>query len=309
MKKFFLILLFLILLAFGGLAFMFYKSFDEDSYKAQVIASTKELIGRQMVINGQFSLDLFPSPVIKISDVVIKNKAGEKDPDFIKIASVEAHIRFASLFKNPLIIENIILNEPEIFLSRNEKGNNNWDLSFFKTFDKAIIQDNLIGKAFVDLPPQFQNMELKNGKISYQNVLTGKSFQLTDINGKMKSTSINGPFDFTGSFVNEQMPIDATLHVDKLNLTSQTKFTLSLLNPDSKAVLSVQNGVLERISDSTQTISGGFTFNIPQLASFLATYKDFKDLPEALNKQVLGNGNFSFSAKETSFKDVAVRYG
>ena len=309
MKKFLLILLAFVLLAFGGIAFMFYKSFDENAYKAQLIASTKELTGRDMVINGQFSLDIFPSPVIKISDVVIKNKAGEKDSDFIKIASVEAHIQFASLFKNPLIIDNVILNEPQVFLSRNEKGQNNWDLAFFKTFDKAIIQDDLIGKAFVDLPPQFQNMELKNGKISYQNVLTDKRFQLTDINGKIKSKSINGPFDFTGTLINEQMPLEATLHVDKLNLTSQTKFTLSLLNPDSKAVLSIQSGILERISDSTQTISGGFTFNIPKLSSFLASYKNFKDLPEALNKPLLGNGQFSFSAKETDFTDIAIRYG
>ena len=174
MKKFLLILLLVVLLAFGGFAFMFYKSFDEEAYRAQVIASTKELTGRDMVINGQFSLNIFPSPVIRISDVIIKNKAGEKQTDFIKIASIEAHIRFASLFKNPLIIENVILNEPQVFLSRNEKGDNNWDLAFFKAFDKAIVQDDLIGKAFVDLPPQFQNMQLKKGSISYKNALTYK---------------------------------------------------------------------------------------------------------------------------------------
>ena len=309
MKKFLMILLVIILLAVGGVGFMFYKSFDEDAYKAQIIASTKELTGKDMLINGQFSLDLFPSPVIKISDVIIKNNAGEKNADFVKIASVEAHLRFASLFKNPLIIDNVVLNEPQVFLSRNEKGKNNWDLAFFKSFDKAIVQDDLIGKAFVDLPPQFQNMEIKNGKISYQNALTDKKFELLEINGKMKSNSINGPFDFTGSFTSEKMPIDATLHVDKLNLTSQTKFTLSLLNPDSKAVLSIQNGAIEKISDSGQTILGGFTFNIPKLSSFLASYKAYKDLPESLNKPVLGNGQFSFSAKETNFTDLAIRYG
>ena len=309
MKKFLLILLIVILVAVGGIGFMFYKSFDEDAYKAQIIASTKEITGREMVINGQFSLDVFPSPVIKFSDVVIKDKNSQGNDDFVKVASIEAHIRFDSLFKNPLIIDNIILNEPQIFLSRNEKGQNNWDMAFFKLANKTVLQDDLIGKSFVDLPPQFQNMEIRKGKIIYKNALTEKNVEITDINGKIKSSSVNGPFDFTGNLTNGKMVLETTLHVDKLNPASQTKFSLSLLNPDSKAVISVQNGILEKIADASQSISGGFTFNIPKLSSFLAAYKNYKDLPEALNKPVLGNGQFSFSAKEASFTDLAVRYG
>ena len=200
MKKFLLILLAIFLLIIASFGFMFYRSFDEEAYKAQIIASTKELTGRDMVINGQFSLEIFPSPVIRISDVVVKNKKGF-DEDFLKIKSVEARIRFASLFKNPLIVDNIVLKNPEFVLQRNDKGENNWNLTFLTAKDKTIIQDDLIGKTFADLPPQFQNIQLENGKISYFNLQTEQKVVFTDINGKINSTSIDGPFDFVVSII------------------------------------------------------------------------------------------------------------
>lgn len=308
-KKFLLFLLIFMAVAVGGISFMFYESIDEESYKQQIIASTKEMTGCDMVIAGQMKMQLFPSPVIRISNVLIKNKAGFKSADFMKIADVEAHIRFSSLLKNPLVVDNIILKEPQVFLSRNENGENNWSFALFKPAAQIVSKDDLLGQTFTDVPPQFQNVEIVDGTINYQNALSNSEYQLTNINGKLNSSSITGPFDFVGTMKQGQMPLNVTLHVDKLNLVAQTKFDLSLLNPSSKAVLSVQSGKIEKLSEVGQSFSGTFTFNIPKLSSFLVDSIGFKDLPEPLNKQIVGNGSFNISDKNAALTEVAVRYG
>ncbi len=309
MKKFLLILLVIVLLAVGGIGFLFYRSIDEESFKQQIIASTKELTGNEMIVSGEVKVQLFPSPIIRLNNVIVKNKAAFKTPDLIKIAAVEAHVRFSSLLKDPLIIDNVILTEPEVFLERNEKGENNWQFSFLNPNQKAISKDDLLGQTFSDIPPQFQNMEIEKGAVTYKNVLTGRDYKLTDIDVKITSSSITGPFDVTGQLKDGTMPLNVTLHVDKLNANTQSKFTLSLLNPSSQAVLSIQNGQIEKLGNKDQSFSGNFTFNVPKLSPFLQERKGIKNLPEPLNQSVIGNGSFLLNGRGMTFSDIAARYG
>ena len=309
MKKFLIILLVIFLLVTGGVAFLFYKSFDEENFKEQIILSTKALTGCDVAVAGDMKVKLFPSPVITLTDVVVRNNIGKDSDDLMRIKSVEAHIRFASLFKNPLIVDNIIVNDAEVFLRRNEKGENNWNFTFLRADPNAGNKDNMLGESFLDKPPQFQNIELKNATLTYLNALTGKQFQLTDINGKVTSSSITGPFDFSGSLKKDAIPLNASLYISKLNVASQTNFTLSLTNPTSKAIFSIQDGKMEKLGGLGQTFLGSFTVNIPRLSAFLLETKGYKDLPEPLNKAVLGNGKFNITDKSFALNEVAVHYG
>ena len=198
MKKFLLFLLVVFLLVAAGITVLFYKSFDKENFKEQIIVSTKKLTGCDVVIAGDMNVKLFPSPIITLNNVTVKNNATvQKSNDFMKITSVEAHIKFTSLFKNPLIVDNIVFNTPEIFLRRNTKGENNWNFSFLNS--STVSKDALLGESFADIPPQFQNIEIKNGSVSYQNELINAAYKITDINGKITSGAITGPFEFNGT--------------------------------------------------------------------------------------------------------------
>ncbi|MBE6449397.1 MAG: AsmA family protein [Alphaproteobacteria bacterium] len=309
MKKFLLTFMAIVILVIGTVAFFFYKSFDEASYKEQIIASAKELTGKQMVINGDFSFQLLPAPVIQISDVLIKNEGPADVAGIIKVAKIEAHLKLSSLFKNPLIVEKLTLEEPQIQLKRDEKGQNNWNFKFLKPEETLQAQDAMMGQTFKEVPPQFKNMEIKNGTISYSDAVTNEKYQITVVSGLLQSKSVTGPFDFEGLINIDKLPLKTNLHLDQLNLSSDTKFSLNLLNQDSGAVFSVAQGTINKIGDITQSISGNVTFSIPKLSSFLATYRGFKDLPEQLNKKIEGNGNFFVSQKEFSISEAAIRYG
>ncbi|MBP5533921.1 MAG: AsmA family protein [Alphaproteobacteria bacterium] len=309
MKKFLLILLVIFLLVAGGMVALFYRSFDEKNFKEQIIASTKELTGCDVVIAGGINVKILPSPTVTLKDVIVKNNPESQSAgDLMKIETVEARIRFSSLLKNPLIVDNIVLNKPEIFLSRNEKGITNWNFSFLRN-SHAVSNDNLLGESFVDTPPQFQNMELKNGVISYQNAISGTNYKLTELEGKITSSSITGPFDFSGTAKKDAIPLTISLFVDKLDAAPQTAFKMSIESSSSKAILSIRDGKIEKLGAPGQTFSGSLTFNIPKLSNFLLEKKGYKNLPEPLNKPVTGSGKFNITDKVFALNEVAVHYG
>ena len=309
MKKFLLILLLIVVGVIGFFSFLFYQTIDERSYQQQIVNSAQELLGRKLQVNGELSIKLFPSPVITLTDISILNPQEFKNKNLIHIEKVEAHVQLSSLFKNPLVVQNIVLIKPHIFLEKNEKGRINWDFAFFKPNSHKINQDNLLGQRTQDMPPQFQNIEIKEGSVVYLNQLMHSNLSFSDVTGELKSDTIRGPFDFKGQVKIDKMPLETTLHIDKIGADVETKFSIALSAPNSKATFSIQNGKVARFAEVTQEASGSFTLSIPQLSTFLVDLNGYKELPMELNKQITGGGQFLLTAKQASLDDVAFIYG
>lgn len=309
MKKFLLILLLVVIAIAGIFGFLFYQTIDEKSYQQQIVSSAQQLLGRQLQVNGQLSIKLFPSPVITLTDVSILNPQGFKNKNLIHIEKVQADVQFSSLFKNPLVVQNITLVKPHIFLEKNEQGKINWDFAFLRPDLRRVSQDNLLGQKVNDVPPQFQNMDIKEGQLTYLNQPLQTNTFLTDITGQLKADTIKGPFDFKGQVKIDQMPVQTILHIDMLGADVETKFSVSLSAPNSKATLSVQSASIIRLAEPTQEISGSFAMTVPSLSSFLNDVKGYKDLPLEMDKQITGGGRFLFSSKQTVFDELAFVYG
>ena len=305
MKKLLIFILILFVLAAGGL-FAVYMTLDEESYKVQIIEATKELTGRDMTVNGAVSINLFPTPTITMSDVVVKNKPGLDAPNLLTIKQVDASVKWGSLFENPLIIEKVTLHEPEIFVGRDKNGIPNWDFPFLMERAKEGQSDDLIGQSILDLPPQFKNLVIEKGTLHYASAVSGFTLTLPQVNGRLESQSISGPFNFKGTFNWNNSPVQAVLTSGKIsgNLATDIKLTLT---DSSKAVLGL-TGKIENLVRSAD-MTGGFSFNIPQLSRFLTNAVGYKDLPPSLEKPIVGTSTFVFSKDKAEFKDIALRYG
>lgn len=305
MKKLLIFILILFALAAGAL-FAVYTTLDEESYKEQIIKATKELTGRDMTVNGTVSIRLFPTPTISMSDVVVKNKTGFDAPNLLVIKQVDASVKWGSLFENPLIIEKVTLRKPEIFVGRDTNGIPNWDFPFLMERAKEGQSDDLIGQSILDLPPQFKNLAIEKGTLHYASAVSGFTLTLSNVNGQLESKSISGPFNFKGTFDWNNSPVQVSLDSGKIsgNLATDIKLTLT---DSSKAVLGL-SGKIENLIRSAD-MTGGFSFNIPQLSHFLTNAIGYKALPSSLEKPIVGTSTFVFSKDKAEFKDIALRYG
>ena len=246
-----------------------------------------------MEVSGPVDVQLFPSPTITLNDVKIKNIPGSATPDLATIKRVNATVKWGSLFETPLIIEKITLDSPAFFMERNEKGQVNWDFPFLQEKTVNPEQDNLIGKSILEVPPQFKSLAIQNGSLTYTNALTGFKQTFQQIKGNLTADSINGPFKFSGSFAWNQNPIQLSLTTGKLFATQSADIKLTLIDPDSRAQMNL-TGKLENLT-KTADMTGGFSINVPKMSPFLRTIAGYTQLPDSLERPLIGTSTFAFS--------------
>ena len=307
MRKIFTVLSILLVLGLGGLGFFLYQSLDEENYRKQVIQATRDLFGREMVVSGKTSISLFPSPVITLNDVHVTNKNGMPSKELLSVGKVRASVKWESLFKNPLVVENIILEKPHLFLERNKKGENNWDFPFLAESTKEGQKDILIGTQISGRSPQFEKIIIKDGLFSYTNEATGFSKTLSNLNGELSARSISGPFNFQGTGSFDKMNVEMAMSMEKISAALTSRISLNLKDTGSDALLKV-DGTLKDIMRNT-ILDGTATFNIPKLALFLLDAYDYRGLPSSIDNSVVGTVSFEFSKEKANFKDLAFRYG
>lgn len=306
MKKFFAILFIFALLIAGAVA-VFYMTLDENSYKKQIIEATQELTGRTMVINGGVSVKMLPAPTITINDVTIKNIPGSAQPDLLKIEKISAVVKWDSLFKNPLIIEDVTLQNPSFFFERSADGQINWDFPFLKEKSVAPEKDNLIGQSILNVPPQFKNIAIQNGSITYTNATTGLTKSFPKINGRLTASTLNGPFVFDGTFDWMDKPIAINLTTGELFALQNSAVKVILTDRKSQTKIELA-GELGNLTQTTD-MNGAFTFNIPHISDFLQLTTSNINLSEEMNQPIVGSATFRYTTGKFSFDDIALRFG
>ena len=127
MKKFFkwilFILLILFVLSFAGVI-IFVKTFDANRYKPQVISTASKVLGRTVSVdNITIDLSMKNGIILKVDGVSISDDPRFSKNDFFKLDSLKLVVDVVDLiFKRKVIIVEILLKYPEIFLIRDSSG-------------------------------------------------------------------------------------------------------------------------------------------------------------------------------------------
>ncbi len=106
---------------------------DPNDYKPQIMSLVKKHTGRDLTINGDIKLAVFPWLGFDIGAMQLSNTANFKDQNFISIEHAKAQIRLLSLFADELQIGELELLGLKINLQTDPAGKNNWDELVAKT--------------------------------------------------------------------------------------------------------------------------------------------------------------------------------
>jgi len=117
------ILLALMLLA-GVLVSVF---FDPNDYRDDIGRLVGERTGRELSIDGDLELSIFPWLAVEVGAVRLSNAPGFGDQPFAEIKSARAGIRLLPLFSNQVQVSELKLEGLRLHLARNQAGASNWD--------------------------------------------------------------------------------------------------------------------------------------------------------------------------------------
>ncbi|WP_316354930.1 AsmA family protein [Candidatus Trichorickettsia mobilis] len=207
------------------------KLFSLNNYKEFIAKKVKDAIGRDLLIQGDISLDILPIPTLKVENVTLSSFTGAQEPSFIAIKTVKVALSPTSLFAKQIIISSIDLINPIISLEKSADGkNNSWEFSSNKPSsvkeDSATSQDTAT-------PFMVKSIRISQGQVQYLDKKAKTTLSNIDIDANI--SSFKGPIDFTSTFEIFEKKLDLKGKIDSLTDIIALMVELKLL--DKKIIL------------------------------------------------------------------------
>lgn len=156
----------------AGLYLAFF--FDANRYKADLIAAVREATGRELQIDGDLSVALFPEPHARTDVVRLLNPEDFSESAFAEIDSASASVRLLPLFKRQIQIEEVVIDGLHLDFVKHRDGEHNWsNLMPVKNRDSSE-GDNPF-KVLV------QRLRLCDAEISFRDESNGRKVSISEI--------------------------------------------------------------------------------------------------------------------------------
>ena len=116
-----------ILVLFIAAAILIPLLIDPNDYKQELVDQVKEHTGRDLRIDGDIELSVFPWIGIKLGKVALSNAAGFDNPVFAGTDKVSIRIKLLPLLSKRLEMDTVTVHGLTLNLARDANGHNNWD--------------------------------------------------------------------------------------------------------------------------------------------------------------------------------------
>ena len=101
---------------------------DPNDYRDDITAAVQNATGRELNIEGDLSLSLFPWLGLSLGETRLSNAAGEGvEKDFARVESVDINVKLLPLLQQRIEMKTLHLRGLRVNLSRTVDGRSNWD--------------------------------------------------------------------------------------------------------------------------------------------------------------------------------------
>ena len=204
-----LVLLVLLIVAVLALPFVLPTSV----YKEQIIEQTRLATGRQLTIDGDLNISVWPALGVEVQKVRFANVEGAAEPDMATMDSLVVGAELWPLLSGALKVTEIRLVNPVINLEIDKNGRGNW---LFEPQGGAAPT----GEGAPPPSPQtssadfsFRDVVLSGGTLTYRDQRDGTDQRVEAINANVRLPSLDEPLVFDGGLTwnKEAITIAATI--------------------------------------------------------------------------------------------------
>lgn len=306
MKKFLTTFFILVLCLLGGLAFFFIRSFNAENYQQQVVQTVSELTGRTFSIRGNTSFKWFPLPTLVLSDVSLTNQTGSPRQMMMTAKTVSVQIEWESLFKTPLVVKSIHVEQPHFVLERLADNRSNWNFPFFSAQDDLIDKNMLMNTTTQMNQTKIDQLTIENGSVEYVNEITGISVMIEKINGDLSLDSLKGPYRFNGQGNLLKQTVFVAFDMKRLQNDTPIDFSLNLKEKQSGLNMDLTGAFTPDDRTRFMTADGSFSLNAPNT---LLGALQLPTIHESLNKPSVGNLGLELTPLSDALKSITIRLG
>lgn len=181
-----------IVVLFAVAAIAFFLFFDANDFREDIAKAVKDATGRDLVINGEVDLQLFPWLAVELGHTTLGNAPGFGDEPFAELDRAQLSVRLLPLLLRQEVavgtaeVDGLIVN---IEVDRN--GLRNWS-------DLIAPDSGSVTESSSETDPEqggsleISGLEIKDATISYEHAQKGDKYDLTEVNLSLGRIAADG---------------------------------------------------------------------------------------------------------------------
>lgn len=251
-----------IIVLMGGLLLLAPVLLPKETVKTRIAEQISAWTGRTISVRGDPVISVFPNLTVQIDGVAIAGPATMRDAGLAEMESLKASVRLLPLLIGDIEFAAFELIRPKIRLVRDAADKRNW------IFDSSVAALQLAFTGDVPLGA----FTLVDGRIDYEDRLTGRRERLDDVNLKIDWQSVSRPFALSGSATWRGEPVSIAVGArDPVSIIKggQTPFTARL---DAGPITIDFDGTATGIKNTQ--LRGRLDLSSPSLRRFLGWIGD-----------------------------------
>ena len=228
-------LLLVLVLLIGAAVVVLPMVVDPNDYKPQIVQTAKDRLGRELVIEKDLSLSVFPWLGVETGGVRIGNAPGFSAPWFAEIAELGVKVKLMPLLSRRVEVDTLVVNGLRLNLERDAKGTANWDDLVARQkaeADSEPSQGQPSGSGAADpLSFSVQGIQIDDARVSWDDRQAGQKYLLDQVRLVTGSLSPGAtvPVEIGAAVTSEQpaMTLDAGLEASVSSDADLTVFRVA----------------------------------------------------------------------------------
>lgn len=303
------------LIAFAVIAVVAAPSFvNWNNYKSEISDQVRQLTGRELIIAGDISVKVLPSPRLVAENVSLSSLDGAAHPDLVSLRSVEVQVALAPLITGQIRVETVRLVEPRIYLEVLADGRSTWEIVPPSTDTEDRDQQTAEGAEQTPVENGgapaivIDAFEIVNGRISYEDPATDVNETVEAINMQIAAASLtSGPYNLEGNLLARdlRLNIDADVGTIVEGRTFPVDASFGIGGDSARIKI---NGTVIGL-DAAPRFTGSLAVTAEDIAALADAFAPGMDLPKPLSQRFSLSGNIDASSTELTFTEFDIDIG
>lgn len=250
---------------------------DPNDYRDEISAAVKKQTGRELTIEGEIKLSLFPWLGVRLGAMQLSNAEGFGPAPFARIGEADVRVKLLPLLRREVEMEKIVLHGLEANLGRRADGSTNWDDLVGAAGEATAPAEKTAPAETAPADPAtalgaiaLGGLELRDAKVVWDDRQSGARYAIEHLHLEISAIRLNEPFDIALEFdVDSNQPqlrghirfasrVTLDLQGQKYRLDTATLAAdvQSALIPGGKASARLQADVQADLAAQTASIAG-----------------------------------------------------
>ena len=213
---------------------------DWNPYKDRIVAEARDLLGRDLQVDGRIGFTILPAPALSVGQVKIANIDGGTAPHMAEVEALRVRVALLPLIGGSIEVEAVSLVEPSLVLEILADGRRNW---IFATSSETGTADAATdGTAqpsdegfFQISQARIESFSVTGGTLVYRDARTGREERVEDLEAAIAAESLIGPVTATGAAKARGVAIDFDFGLGRVVRSGAIPFNVTFDMPEAEA--------------------------------------------------------------------------